>query len=770
MFRNLCGSKTYKNIVVLTTFWDQLASEQEGLRREEQLESMFFKDLVEGGALFMRHDRTIKKIRIEGKVLEDTAAGSVHREEVEKIIAKYKQEVVELKAEIEALKQGNISLRKELEEERAMIKEKGDLKKGLEEQRQDRERLKGKAVKDKEDREKWQSEQERAWADKLDYQAKEHEEVFKKLQMELEEAQKVMARRDSEIISPPPPYEAEYSAQDQGAGYSRGVFQFAHTGDYPPYLKSIPKKHQTSPFDIFDFGSFAETTAMLFVNPDLLTKLRKLAPDWNTTGTMQDLVSRTSSCSARRAALNVGHREDWYTDEVFAQQQFTGTNPTTIKVAPKKWVESFKKVAVAQRRGDVVRVLEGATENVYIQDYSDFRDLMGVDPREEFMTEGRYGCSSVALFHLEAEGKLHPLAITLDYVGTMEESVTIFNRRTTSKSPRNQADDWPWRYAKMCAQVSDWMRHEVAIHLVNTHLVEEVIIVAAHRTFDPTHIIFKLLEPHWTTTLSLNKSARETLVPKIINRMTGFTPEQTVAFLNASYNEFDWTGLYVPNDLHKRGFPNTAEELDGLKFVTAVLKEAYPGGDAQVTSDSSLLAFCQEVRSFNGGRLSSFPASLQTLDELIDFVTMCIHTASPQHTAVNYLQQYYQTFVPNKPSALYSALPKSLEELNYLGEVDLLLALPIHQPRDWLFMAQVPYLLSFEVPDDNTILHYATTTSDVKAGEYGVPEVIRRAAKKLKEDLEDFIDVVENNSRQLDDQKTPYVVLDPSKTAISILI
>ncbi|KIJ29020.1 hypothetical protein M422DRAFT_61874 [Sphaerobolus stellatus SS14] len=479
---------------------------------------------------------------------------------------------------------------------------------------------------------------------------------------------------------------------------------------------------------------------------------------------------------------NIGHRDDWYSDSVFGQQQFIGTNPTTITRASSYLIDEFMTASRTQQRADVKELLKGDPVNFYVQDYSDFRSTMGVSPNADFASEGRYGCSSVVLFHLEPDGKLHPVAITLDYKGSMQHSVTIFNRRITSTIPGDESADWPWRYAKMCAQVSDWLRHEVAVHLVNTHLVEEVIIVSAHRTFEPHHIVFKLLEPHWNTTLALNQAARETLVPKIIIGMTGFTETQTYTFLKDAYSKFDWTGSYVPNDLRRRGFP--IEDLGKLKyhnygyarniarmweilrkFVGTVLKTAYVGGDIQVADDQSISAFCQEVRSSSGGQLASFP-NIKTLDELIDFATMCIHVASPQHTAVNYLQQYYQTFVPNKPSALYTKLPQSLAELQSYSEKDILLALPTRRPRDWLIMAQVPYLLSFEMPDESTILHYATMTSDLPS----TPEIIRKGARVLKDDLEAFIYTVLQYSRELDDQKTPYHVLDPARTAISILI
>jgi hypothetical protein len=68
--------------------------------------------------------------------------------------------------------------------------------------------------------------------------------------------------------------------------------------------------------------------------------------------------------------------------------------------------------------------------------------------------------------------------------------------------------------------------------------------------------------------------------------------------------------------------------------------------------------------------------------------------------------------------------------------------------------------------DETTILHYATATSDSSS----TPEVIRKAAGTLKDDLNTFSVTVSRYSRELDDQQTPYLVLDPAKTPISILI
>jgi hypothetical protein len=276
------------------------------------------------------------------------------------------------------------------------------------------------------------------------------------------------------------------------------------------------------------------------------------------------------------------------------------------------------------------------------------------------------------------------MAIIIDYRGDMESSVTIFNRRIrATDSTRYEERDWPWRYAKMCAQSSDWLRHEVTIHLTNTHLIEEAVIVSAHRTLRPDHPVFQVMKEHWATTLSVNWGARATLIPGVILPLAGIGGPQMVQFLNHAYESFDWKSLYIPHDLNSRGFPMLALEHDPKfrnyvygrnmslmwpvlrKFVASHISKAYEGRDSNVVADAELSAFCAEMRG--AARITSFP-DVKTVEDLIDMVnsvslhlmipidqifsqvTMCIHIAAPQHTAVNYLQvnqrSYHSTSKP----------------------------------------------------------------------------------------------------------------------------
>lgn len=486
---------------------------------------------------------------------------------------------------------------------------------------------------------------------------------------------------------------------------------------------------------------------------------------------------------------NVGLRADWFTDAVFAQQSFTGPNPTTIALASKQWIQTFTQAAAGNTA--VFNLLNTAPAgSFYIQDYSYFRDAVGLKPTDQIVASPsddnvpQFGCASVALFYLPPSGQIHPLAIILDWKGSLAASVTIFNKRIhPTDSTLGEAGDWPWRYAKMCVQVSDWTRHELTIHLTNTHFIEEVTLVAAQRTFPTDHPVYQLLKEHWTTTLSINALARSVLVPKVVMPLSPFTEAQIIQFVNHEYSNFDWAGMYVPTDLQNRGFP--VAELDTnvkyhnygygrcinatwnvlRKFVSTVLTQHYTGGDSQVAGDGWLRAFCTEMQSPLGGKMSKFP-TVTTLAGAIDMVTMCIHIAAPQHTAVNYLQQYYMTFVPNKPSALYAPLPGSLAALKAIKEPDVVASLPIKsgQDQDWLLMAQVPYLLSPAVEEAVNLTTFA------KQAAADSDPIVARAGVTLQADLLALTKALKKVSGQLDDQTKEYDVLYPDETAKAIII
>ncbi|KAJ8515605.1 hypothetical protein ONZ45_g7010 [Pleurotus djamor] len=556
--------------------------------------------------------------------------------------------------------------------------------------------------------------------------------------------------------------------------------EWRYTDVYPPSARDLPWQDQHSLPAIFSPVRLLQTLRILGG-----ANLNTLVPDRQTTKTFDDLMKWYQNQFNRHkrpweiknlySAENIGLRKDkygyydWYIDSVFAQQFFTGTNPDSITLASSEWISRFSSAANVP--SSVSGLLQSDASSFYVVDYSFIRESMGASPTETLFNDAEgvkhYACSPVALFHLSEAGDLHPVAIIIDYKGSMAASVTIFNKRLdASDTAHDQSKDWPWRYAKMCVLSADWAFHEIIIHLTQTHLVEEAIIVAARRAFydDSNHIVYRLLSPHWDITLALNASARSLLVPKIISPLAGFNSSQTYKFIRTEFTNFDWKGKYVPNDLKARGFP--VEQFDTDKFhnyayardiiemwnalrsfVGLVLKEYYHE-DAQVVDDTLIQAFCAEMTSVEGAGMVNFPESVKTIDELVDLVTMAIHIASPQHTAVNYLQQYYQTFA-----------------LTSYSEDDVLDALPFRQKKLWLISAQIPYLLTSEADQKNTITAYATKASKDS------DKAIQKAGSKLVTALTKLGRSFENHSEDLDDyEKTPYNVLAPTKTASSIII
>ncbi|KAH6612136.1 lipoxygenase 1 [Boeremia exigua] len=510
---------------------------------------------------------------------------------------------------------------------------------------------------------------------------------------------------------------------------------------------------------------------------------------------------------------NFGNLPDWYSDARFAQQHFSGVNPSTIEKIKPDLVSAFVAEADKQKLAGVSKILS-ENQDLFVQDYSYFRRATGVSNEEDFQNavpelvggkptgkvEFRFGCAPIVVFQLHNDGRLHPLAITIDFKGSLDKSVTIFNRRLTPQDSNvDEKNDWAWRYAKTCAQTADWARHEVATHLVDTHLVEEAIIVATNRTIPEDHILYETLSPHWFRTLALNKAARDVLVPAVIARLAGFGPSidpktsRAVKFVDWSYQNFDFQAKYIPADLKKRGF--NVEQLTTEKyrnypyatdmfllwgvirdFVKSVLGTKYKS-DSDVQRDPYIADWCREIQT--AGQLPSFP-TITTLEQLLDAATMCIHTASPQHTAVNYLQDYYYSFVAAKPAALCTPLPKDLASLQSYTEAQLTAALPIGPDgakwKDWLLAAQLPELLSYKVEKEYNLLTYAKSLYNVNKGRTNFEnkqwdsKTIKEAAARLYSRLIELDGVFKHVSDRQTEGTVEYKVLQPEVTAVSILI
>ncbi|KAL4077615.1 P-loop containing nucleoside triphosphate hydrolase protein [Scleroderma citrinum] len=127
MFRKLCGDESMKNVVIVTTMWDKVTTEEGGNREQELMSSdNLFKPLLNKGAIMMRHDRTpesatnvvkyllnrnatitqiVREIAYERKALVDTKAGEELQAEIRHLMKKHAEEIRQLEEEINAAAQ-----------------------------------------------------------------------------------------------------------------------------------------------------------------------------------------------------------------------------------------------------------------------------------------------------------------------------------------------------------------------------------------------------------------------------------------------------------------------------------------------------------------------------------------------------------------------------------------------------------------------------------------------------------------------------------------
>jgi len=138
VFRELCGEKTFKNVVIVTNMWGNVDPEL-GEAREHELATKFFKPVLDKGARMRRHDGTRdsaltilrhlvdneavaltiqQEIVEEHKGFADTAAGVVLSRALKEQADRHDEELRDLRAEMElAMRAKDEETRKELQEE-----------------------------------------------------------------------------------------------------------------------------------------------------------------------------------------------------------------------------------------------------------------------------------------------------------------------------------------------------------------------------------------------------------------------------------------------------------------------------------------------------------------------------------------------------------------------------------------------------------------------------------------------------------------------------
>jgi arachidonate 15-lipoxygenase len=351
-------------------------------------------------------------------------------------------------------------------------------------------------------------------------------------------------------------------------------------------------------------------------------------------------------------------------DEFFASMRVAGPNPVMIErmtTADARFpvTEAQYKAVMGDQDSLQTAMQEG---RIYLADYAVLDGALngtyGTQPQTQ-----KYAYAPLAMFAVPAHNAtkrlLRPVAIQCGQSPTDYPVIT----------PATGSD--AWLMAKTIVQIADANFHEAVSHFARTHLLIEPFVTATHRQLPATHPLFQLLVPHFQGTLAINYAAHEFLVSSKggVNGLLSSTIDNSRVLMVKGLRIRGFNADMLPRRLQARGVADLAAlpvypyRDDGLLIWAAIrnwVKDylgLYYQSNADVKGDRAVQSWAQELVAFDGGRLQGFgdreEGQIETLDYLIDAVTMVIFTGSAQHAAVNFPQDGIMSFAPAMPTAGY---------------------------------------------------------------------------------------------------------------------
>ncbi|CAL8283622.1 unnamed protein product [Gadus morhua 'NCC'] len=199
--------------------------------------------------------------------------------------------------------------------------------------------------------------------------------------------------------------------------------------------------------------------------------------------------------------------------------------------------------------------------------------------------------------------------------------------------------EYDWLLAKMFVRSADFQDHQLNSHLLRTHLLSEVFSVSLLRNLPMVHPLYKLLVPHTRYNLQINALAQKLLISDsgIFNTFTSSGGKAKQKILQRAMSYITYKSVCIRDDIKERGLesvPHFYYRDDGFKiwdiikrFVQGVLAYYYKD-DSYVKRDMELQSWVMDifVHGFLYRPKSGMPESLNTVDELVKFVTMVIFT------------------------------------------------------------------------------------------------------------------------------------------------
>ncbi|XP_035660289.1 uncharacterized protein LOC118404996 [Branchiostoma floridae] len=443
--------------------------------------------------------------------------------------------------------------------------------------------------------------------------------------------------------------------------------------------------------------------------------------------------------------------ELWQNDEEFCRQFIQGINPMMLKVCKEQSQIPASMLGLKVQGKTTLQLM--AENRLFIVDYA---PMLGAPA-----TPGKFFYAPIVLMYKEELGdgksRLNMLGIQL----TRKSGKNKVYSPETAKTHPNK-----YMFAKMHVMSADNNVHQFLYHLGYTHLGMEPIAVSLHTHLPPDHPIHRLLLPHFKDTIGINYLARHSLVSRIFPITDPMFATSTVGGLHMfikEWRKYNFMDMAFPEELKRRGFDEAKSDGledyffrdDGFKlwhiykdYVTGVVEEAYPA-DQKVTDDKALQDFCQMIEG--EGQLRGFPREISTKKLLVDCLTNIMFNVSAQHSAVNFPQYDYYSFIPNRPAQLNMEMP--------------------HGPNDMLESAILDALPDAKYTSLQVLLSYMLSMPSQTAitGVEAMKEVYPEVHEKFQEQLQDLSNEIKGRNEGLKAEgKVAYTYLDPENVAMSI--
>nr|BAE43031.1 unnamed protein product [Mus musculus] len=363
----------------------------------------------------------------------------------------------------------------------------------------------------------------------------------------------------------------------------------------------------------------------------------------------------------QKSALAEKVHRCWQEDELFGYQFLNGANPMLLR----RSTSLPSRLVLPSGMEELQAQLEKELKNGSLFE-ADFILLDGI-PANVIRGEPQYLAAPLVMLRMDPGGKLLPMAIQIQPPNPSSPAPTLF---LPSDPPL------AWLLAKIWVRNSDFQLQELQFHLLNTHLVAEVIAVATMRCLPGLHPIFKLLVPHIRYTMEINTRSRTQLISDggIFDQVVSTGGGGHVQLLTRAVAQLTYHSLCPPDDLANRGLlriPSALYARDALqlwevtaRYVKGMVHLFYQSDDI-VRGDPELQAWCREITEVGlcHAQDRGFPVSFQSRAQLCHFLTMCVFTCTAQHAAINQGQLDWYGWVPNAPCTMRMPPPTSKDDV-----------------------------------------------------------------------------------------------------------